>query len=186
MSSPTSTSSNSYKSSTTSSDPSSKTSDVLQTSTMPINRSEGRDVHIYDAKNPTAVFGGLILSNGVTNVNLYSKAPSLCRMKGSSICRMKRVLELSRIIIRFNLGNTTLSLSVGFYITHSRLERGSTTNMWPTRIPDFVCQSTRKPFKSPFSYPFSCSITLSWSREIPITLPQRRSCTSGSPPSHAK
>jgi len=54
-------------------DPYSKTSDVLQTSAMPpVNRSGGRDVHIYDAKNPTAVLGGLILSNRVTNANLYS------------------------------------------------------------------------------------------------------------------
>jgi hypothetical protein len=72
--SPTSTSSNSHESSTsTPSDPPSKASDslVLQTSTMPINRSRGRNVHIYDAENPTVVLGGLILTNGVTNANLY-------------------------------------------------------------------------------------------------------------------
>lgn len=46
---------------------------VLQTSTMPpIDRSGGRNVHIFDAKKPTVVLGGLILSNGVTNANLYS------------------------------------------------------------------------------------------------------------------
>jgi hypothetical protein len=38
---------------------------------MPIDRSTGRNVHIYDAKNPTIVLGGLILSRGVTNRNLY-------------------------------------------------------------------------------------------------------------------
>jgi hypothetical protein len=36
------------------------------------NRSGGRDVHIYDAKNPETVIGGLILTNGITNANLYS------------------------------------------------------------------------------------------------------------------
>ncbi|KAH8147456.1 uncharacterized protein LAJ45_08613 [Morchella importuna] len=37
------------------------------------NRSLGRNVHIYDASDPTGpVLGGLILTNGVTNVNLYS------------------------------------------------------------------------------------------------------------------
>ena len=58
----------------TTSDPPSKTSDplVLQTSTMPpLNLSAGRSVHIYDFENPTVVLGGLILSNGVTNGNLY-------------------------------------------------------------------------------------------------------------------
>jgi hypothetical protein len=38
----------------------------------PINRSGGRNVHIYDTNNPTVVLGGLILSNGVTNTNFYS------------------------------------------------------------------------------------------------------------------
>jgi hypothetical protein len=54
--------------------PTSTTSDplVLQTSTMPIDRSGGRNVHIYDAENPTVVLGSLILSNGITNANLYS------------------------------------------------------------------------------------------------------------------
>jgi hypothetical protein len=36
------------------------------------NRSKGRDVHIYDAKDPTTVFGGLVLTNGITNINFYS------------------------------------------------------------------------------------------------------------------
>jgi hypothetical protein len=38
----------------------------------PRDRSGGRDVHIYDAKDPTTVLGGLILTDGVTNANLYS------------------------------------------------------------------------------------------------------------------
>jgi hypothetical protein len=57
------------------SDPPSKTSDPLvpQTSTMtPANRSRGRNIHIYDANDPTAVLGGLRLTNGITNANFYS------------------------------------------------------------------------------------------------------------------
>ena len=38
----------------------------------PRNRSLGRDVHIYDAKDPAATLGGSILTNGVTNNNFYS------------------------------------------------------------------------------------------------------------------
>jgi hypothetical protein len=64
----------------TMSSPSSPTSDRLsnpsnlpQISTMaPRDRSRGRDVHIYDFKDPTTVLGGLILTNGVTNTNFYS------------------------------------------------------------------------------------------------------------------
>jgi len=40
---------------------------------MPLrNRSLGRDVHIYNAKDPAATLGGLILTNGITNNNFYS------------------------------------------------------------------------------------------------------------------
>jgi len=43
-----------------------------QISTMaPRDRSRGRDVHIYDIKDPSTVLGGLILENGVTNANFY-------------------------------------------------------------------------------------------------------------------
>ncbi|KAF2183590.1 hypothetical protein K469DRAFT_667810 [Zopfia rhizophila CBS 207.26] len=39
---------------------------------MPIDRSGGRNVHIYDSGDPTTVLGGLILANGVTNANFHS------------------------------------------------------------------------------------------------------------------
>ncbi|KAF2177197.1 hypothetical protein K469DRAFT_733016 [Zopfia rhizophila CBS 207.26] len=38
----------------------------------PINRSRKRNVHIYDANDPTTVLGGLRLANGVTNASFYS------------------------------------------------------------------------------------------------------------------
>ena len=41
------------------------------------DRSRGRDVHIYDAKDPCTVLGGLILTEGVTNVNFYSMVETL-------------------------------------------------------------------------------------------------------------
>jgi hypothetical protein len=37
----------------------------------PINRSGGRNVHIYDVNEPDVVLGGLILFGGITNANLY-------------------------------------------------------------------------------------------------------------------
>jgi hypothetical protein len=42
------------------------------TTMAPMNRSRDRNVHIYDAKDPTTVLGGLILQAGVTNSNFYS------------------------------------------------------------------------------------------------------------------
>jgi len=42
-------------------------------STMPsYSRAEGRNVHIFNANDPDTVLGGLILTNGVTNANLYA------------------------------------------------------------------------------------------------------------------
>ena len=37
-----------------------------------LNRSRGRNVHIYNANDATTELGGLILTNGVTNANFYS------------------------------------------------------------------------------------------------------------------
>src|SRR4051794_20431861 len=67
--SPTSTSSDSHESSISTTPGFPKTPDSL---VLQNDRSGGRNVHIYDAENPTVVLGGLILSNGVTNANLYS------------------------------------------------------------------------------------------------------------------
>ena len=40
---------------------------------MASDRSEGRDVHIYDAKDPSqTVLGGLHLTKGITNILFYS------------------------------------------------------------------------------------------------------------------
>jgi hypothetical protein len=38
----------------------------------PIDRSAGRNVHIYDDNDRTTVLGGLILNPGVTNANFYA------------------------------------------------------------------------------------------------------------------
>jgi hypothetical protein len=45
---------------------------------MSANRSVGRDVHIYDAKDPNTALGGLILTKGVTNSNFYSMIEVFC------------------------------------------------------------------------------------------------------------
>jgi hypothetical protein len=50
----------------------SEASKPLDAPIMPADRSLGRDVFIYDAKDPDEALGGLILTNGVTNANLYS------------------------------------------------------------------------------------------------------------------
>ncbi|KAI9845860.1 MAG: hypothetical protein M1830_007483, partial [Pleopsidium flavum] len=37
-----------------------------------VNRSAGRNVHLYKANDLTEVRGGLVLTNGITNTNFYS------------------------------------------------------------------------------------------------------------------
>ena len=46
---------------------------TIDEETFPMaNRSSGRNVFIYDARDLDSVLGGLILTNGVTNANLYA------------------------------------------------------------------------------------------------------------------
>ena len=45
---------------------------------MPLNRSNDRDVHIYNAKDRNTILGGLRLTRGVTNANLHSMIEIFC------------------------------------------------------------------------------------------------------------
>ena len=51
---------------------------------MPFDRSEDRDVHIYDAKDPTqTIIGGLHLTNGITNTLFYSMIEIILVFEGT-------------------------------------------------------------------------------------------------------
>src|SRR6266536_2572618 len=66
-------------------------------STMPpVNRSAGRNVHIYNVNDPTAVLGGLILANGVTNTNFYSMVEILFIFKKSFFLQDESGTKLER------------------------------------------------------------------------------------------
>lgn len=52
---------------------------------MVLNRSVGRDVHIYDAKDPNTILGGLILARGVTNANFHAMVEIFCIFEVSYI-----------------------------------------------------------------------------------------------------
>jgi len=71
----------------TTSDPPSEASEP-QTPTMPpIVRSEGRDVHLYGANDPTTELGGLFLTNGITNANFYSMVEIIIIFKSEFFLR---------------------------------------------------------------------------------------------------
>jgi hypothetical protein len=75
----------------TTSDPPSETSTVPRA-----NRSAGRNVHIYDANDSTAVLGGLILANGVTNANFYSMVEILFIFTGIFFLQDENGIRLER------------------------------------------------------------------------------------------
>lgn len=53
------------------------------------NRSEGRNVLIYDAKNPSEPVGGLILTHGITNANLYAMIDIICIFSSTFILQLE-------------------------------------------------------------------------------------------------
>jgi len=61
----------------------SEASKPLYTLDIPVDRTLGRDVFIYDANDPDKVLGGLILTNGVTNANLYAMVEIIIIFNGS-------------------------------------------------------------------------------------------------------
>ena len=72
-------------------------------STMPpVNRSGGRNVHIYDNKNRTTVLGGLILSPGVTNANFYAMIRIFVKFTPRNYSRTFSLRNESRITIQEN------------------------------------------------------------------------------------
>src|SRR3954452_8864559 len=85
--------------------PTSITSDplALKYSTMPpVNRSEGRDVHIYDNKDRTTLLGGLILSPGVTNANFHAMIRIFVEFTPPNFSRTFSLGNQSRITIQEN------------------------------------------------------------------------------------
>jgi hypothetical protein len=53
----------------------------------PRNRSKGRDVHIFDTSDRDTLIGGLILTAGVTNANLYTMIEIFVIFNGEYILR---------------------------------------------------------------------------------------------------
>lgn len=61
-------------------------------------RSKGRDVHIFDATKPEASLGGLILTRGITNANLYAMIEILCKFDQSYYIRDEAELTVQKSV----------------------------------------------------------------------------------------
>ncbi|KAH8672763.1 hypothetical protein BGZ60DRAFT_405507 [Tricladium varicosporioides] len=62
----------------------------------PDNRSAGRDVHIFDANDRNTSIGGLILTSGITNDNLYSMIEIFVFFDGKYILRSEDNIMIER------------------------------------------------------------------------------------------
>jgi hypothetical protein len=81
-----------------------------------LNRSEGRNVHIYDAKDPATVLGGLILTNGVTNANFYSMVEILFVFEGTFLLQDESGITVQRDGHPLQPGNYYILTICGFCI----------------------------------------------------------------------
>jgi hypothetical protein len=61
--------------------------DTRSTMPLPRNRSKYRDVHIFDTSDRDTSIGGLILTAGITNTNLYSMIEVFVIFNGEYILR---------------------------------------------------------------------------------------------------
>ena len=62
----------------------------------PYDRSAGRDVHIFDAKDRSTSIGGLVLTNGVTNANLYNMIRIFVFFSSEYILRNERDITIEK------------------------------------------------------------------------------------------
>ncbi|PUU84241.1 hypothetical protein B9Z19DRAFT_1112001 [Tuber borchii] len=60
------------------------------------DRSIGRNVHIYDARDPETILGGLIVTDGMTNTNFYSMVDIVFIFTTSYTLRLKSRTTIKR------------------------------------------------------------------------------------------
>ncbi|KAE8442238.1 hypothetical protein EG329_003709 [Mollisiaceae sp. DMI_Dod_QoI] len=79
-----------------------------RTTMPPRNRSKGRDVHIFNASDRDTSIGGLILTAGVTNANLYTMIEIVVIFNGEYILRNESDTTIDK--------NDSLLLPGNYYI----------------------------------------------------------------------
>jgi hypothetical protein len=63
---------------------------------LPHNRSAGRDVHIFDTRDRSTSIGGLILTAGVTNTDLYAMIEIFVIFNGEYILRNESDITIDK------------------------------------------------------------------------------------------
>ncbi|KAH8647056.1 HNH endonuclease-domain-containing protein [Tricladium varicosporioides] len=90
----------------------------------PLNRSKGRDVHIFDASDRNTSIGGLILTAGVTNANLYAMIEIFVIFDGEDILQNESSIAIEGEYILRNESSIAIEkddsmLLPGNYYIHS-------------------------------------------------------------------
>jgi hypothetical protein len=62
----------------------------------PSNRSAGRDVYIFDGRDRSTSIGGLILTTGITNANLYSMVEIFVIFNGEYVLRNENSITIEK------------------------------------------------------------------------------------------
>jgi hypothetical protein len=62
----------------------------------PLDRSAGRNVHIFDARYRDTSIGGLILTNGITNANLHAMIEIFVIFKSEYVLRNESDVKIEK------------------------------------------------------------------------------------------
>ncbi len=82
----------------------------------PGDRSSGRDVHIYDIKDPSTVLSGLFLENGITNANFYSMVEIIVKFSSDFELQHEGNTKIERDDDPLRPGNYYINVIGKFYI----------------------------------------------------------------------
>jgi hypothetical protein len=85
----------------------------------PRNRSPGRDVHIFDTRDRCTSIGGLVLTEGVTNANLYTMIEIFVLFKREYVLRNESDVEIAKDASLLLPGNYYIDSPSSLFLNNS-------------------------------------------------------------------
>jgi hypothetical protein len=104
--------------------PSSLLHEDTQSHMPPTNRSAGRDVHIFDTRDRSTSIGGLVLTKGVTNANLYTMIEIFVLFNSEYVLRNESDVEIAK--------DASLLLPGNYYIDSHSILSSNNSFTWLT------------------------------------------------------
>ncbi|TAQ87471.1 hypothetical protein B7494_g4204 [Chlorociboria aeruginascens] len=93
------------------------------------NRSGGRDVHIFSSSDRSTLLGGLILTIGITNSNLYTMVEKFVIIKDEFVLRNEKSINVNNEVLR----GWSLSCLVAWRLNLICFRRSSNRKAWLIR-----------------------------------------------------